>query len=52
MLRNMGCRPSVMDGQRSGSERQRASQGGRLGARRLSTKAVCEIVKAYADRVG
>jgi hypothetical protein len=27
-------------------------KGGRLGARRLSAKAVCEIVKAYADRFG
>jgi integrase len=28
------------------------AKGGRLGAQRLSAKAVCEIVKAYAGRVG
>jgi hypothetical protein len=28
------------------------AKGGRLGARRLSAKTVCEIVKAYAGRVG
>jgi hypothetical protein len=28
------------------------AKGGRLGAQRLNAKTVCEIVKAYADRVG
>jgi hypothetical protein len=34
------------------SSRRPVAKGGRLGARRLSAKAVCEIVKFYSGRVG